>query len=565
MRKMLVFGLLLLLLPLGAWATGQADEGGAVEGAVLDGSGPSYSWDTSPIEIDWYVHDPRDFADWNPEVNRIHRAITDATGVSINWRTNAGAQGNERLLTMMASDTLPDMYTIPSYMGEWRELQAAGKAYDLNQLLDMYADDFDEQIPDSMRNWYTAPDGAWYAWPSGYWAPELLSRWGAGITYDADVAMWARSDLMEDAGFTAKGMMTQDEVVAALQRVQDANLTYNGQDVYPLLLGSFNNGGGEFVVDNVLGSFFAIPREDRSGNLVSLWHQPKYLEALLFLNRLYREGLIPRENFSMSMDEIRELGNQGRVFSFIGPFWDYRWHMVMVPLDTDPEARNVAIGPILANDGATPLVNPTALTGDKVTMINEAFDRPDRAIRLLEFAFQHENLEVLQFGAEDETFVRTGDGRVVRQSNEYWTNWVAENPGWPAWAEVWFDQFYWQVYPGGWHQRFEAPRSDLKSVVAYQEVQQPFRDLTWDNRAFTNIDPEGGSEEAGINAQAETYWYAALVDIIMADSPAACEAAYREALDYVESIGYDRVISVMNAGFQENKDRLGLDLAWPEY
>ena len=118
--------------------------------------------------------------------------------------------------------------------------------------------------------------------------------------------MIARKDIMTQLDIKEEDFNTQDSMVAALRKVKDAGMEYQGVNVTPVYFGPMGGVGCTF--NWVLPGMFAVPREDEEGNLIYMRKHPKYLEVLKFGNRLYREGLVSQENFTSDRKQIEENG-----------------------------------------------------------------------------------------------------------------------------------------------------------------------------------------------------------------------------------------------------------------
>lgn len=51
--------------------------------------------------------------------------------------------------------------------------------------------------------------------------------------------------------------------------------------------------------------------------------------------------------------------------------------------------------------------------------------------------------------------------------------------------------------------------------------------------------------------------------MIMASSEEECEKLYQQAIDQIKSMGFDQLYEFQNEKFHKNKQKLGIDFAWP--
>ncbi|TVR61958.1 MAG: extracellular solute-binding protein [Spirochaetaceae bacterium] len=552
MKKLIALAtIVLLLIPVFTVAAGGAKEK-QTAAVVREGTGPSWTWDTSPVTLGLYMHEGWYTKQWNPSLNIRDKALFDATGVNLDISMPTG-DAQERLNTMIAGRTLPDIVILGWWFDQVRQMQEAGMLYPLNELIDEYAPDFWDIIPQSMVDWYTAPDGNWYQFPNFFWAGEDLERYAEyGVGFQSNGGMYARKDIMDELGITAEDFTTQDGMVNALRKVK--GYTYDGYPVHPVYFGP--GAVGEFL--GWIGTgFFAIPREDADGNLLDMRVQPKYLELLQFQNRLYREGLMSDENFVDVRQQITERKSRGEVFLFIGNTADYTGSirdLVML----DPEAQYVPVGPVRARDGAHPWINSSGLAGWQVNIIPRTSERPDRAIRFLQYLYSEEGQNLVNFGIEGVTYEKV-NGRI--QWTDYYLEQQAADPQ-GAGQKYGDGGGMWWVNNPVYGRSVEPAPATLHAQLhrAIWDASAPYvlNDLAWNN-----IGPDGGTDEAAIAAEVGTYWEAQLPQMVMASSPAEVEAIWRDSVAHIRRLGVESVWEVENQKFQRNKERLGLRYAWP--
>ena len=552
MKKLIALATIaLLLIPVFTVTAGGAKEK-QTAAVVREGTGPSWTWDTEPVTLGLYMHEGWYTKRWNPEVNIRDKALLDATGVNLDISMPTG-DAQERLNTMIAGRTLPDIVILGWWFDQVRQMQEAGMLYPLNELIDEYAPDFWDIIPQSMVDWYTAPDGNWYQFPNFFWAGEDLEKYAEyGVGFQSNAGMFARKDIMDALGIKPDDFKTQDGMINALRKVR--GYQYDGHPVHPVYFGP--GAVGEFL--GWIGTgFFAVPREDADGNLLDMRVQPKYLELVQFMNRIYREGLMSDENFVDTRQQITERMARGEIFLAVMNTADYTSGMRDV-VTADPDAQYVWVGPVRARDNAHPWVNSSGLAGWQVNVIPRTSTRPDRAIRLLHYLYSEEGQLLTNFGVEGVTYdmvngeIRTTDyyieqGRADPQgtSQKYGDGggmWWAHNP----------------VFVRALQPPAAQIGEQLRNAIWDASGPYVLNDLAWNN-----IGPDGGTDEAAIAAEAATYWTAQLPQMVMASSPAEVEAIWRDSVAHIRRLGIERVWEVENQKFQRNKERLGLRYAWP--
>jgi putative aldouronate transport system substrate-binding protein len=112
------------------------------------------------------------------------------------------------------------------------------------------------------------------------------------------------------------------------------------------------------------------------------------------------------------------------------------------------------------------------------------------------------------------------------------------------------------------HQRVKpAPATRLQEIG--EDVFRYFAEYTFDNAAFTNLGPAGGTDLAGTASQIATYWEEQLPKMVLADSADEARRIYEESVARIEEMGADEVLAAQNEKFQDNKAKLGVRHAWP--
>lgn len=528
----------------------ETDNGEEKEEKQEEKTGPSWSWDTSPITIDWYVHEGWYDKKWDIENSLVDKHITEKTGVNINIMTPAG-DADEKLNTMIAAGTLPDVVTLGWYFIQWQQMQEGSLLQPLGELIDQHAPTFWDIIPPTMVGWYTYEDDKWYGFPSFYWAEEHISD----INYwETNSGMIARKDLMEEYSITAEDFKTQEGMIEALKKIRDAKIEYNGLPVVPINLGP--NGGISNSIYNILPDFFAISQEDQDGNLINTRMHPKFLEVLQFVNTLYREGLMSKENFTMQRKQVEEKLASGAVFCLLAQISDYKSQQKDL-FKNDPAAKTVPVGPVLAADGATPYFGARATAGWTVSAITKNAKNPERIIRFFEYCYSDEGQRDLDYGVEGVTY-NIVDGR-VRYTEEYMKD--VEEDAAKANIKYGHNMFWWFYNPP--MDQIIRPMPETEADMMIEEMEQYFGKYAFNNAAFSDLAPRGGTEEATILAEISEYWDEQVAIAVMAESPEEVERTWKDTIDEINKMGYSAVYEIQNKRFYMLKERLGQEYAWP--
>ncbi|KRF03330.1 hypothetical protein ASG89_23075 [Paenibacillus sp. Soil766] len=488
--------------------------------------------DKTPIKVTWFVADESYKKTWDPVNNLLDKMITEDTGISIEFTSG----NNDKLSALIASGDIPDMITVDKTAPQRGVLEKSGLVSPLDELIIKYEPTFN--VPKSMQDWFRNPDGHFYGYANYFWAKENVKP---GDTLYSNQGLYARKDIMDQLGIKPEDFSTKEGLVTALRKVKDSKTKYNGFDVTPAYFESW-----------VISSFFGAPREDEQGNLVDRERTPESLEAYQFLNRLYREGLMPEDSQTLNQAQLTEKVNNGAVFALSNK---------VIKRDAlyakDPNAIFVAVGPVRGEKGKQPVVDPVAASGWTLTMVSSKAKHQDRIIKLMKYLSAEEMNLVVTYGPKGIAWDYDANGKVKLS-----------------------DEFIKARSEDANKAKLKYGNGSLNWLISYMPVQRTlpvngvletegtkaniyFGKYTYDALAFENISPIGGSEEAGINAKREEVRVKTRAKMILAKSPEDVEKFYKEGIDQEEKLGSQKLYDYQNKKFQEAKKALGVQFVWP--
>lgn len=520
----------------------QAGEQESTEKAVEEsteaaGETPSWKKDTSPITIDWFVA-----YDWygkvfDPVNNMADKKLQTETGITINVIT-----GNaDKLNALIVSGELPDVVTFDAVASQRLQMEDSGMVLDLEELSEKYAPDLN--VPQSQKDWYRNDDGKWYSLVSFYYGPERCTDEFGGflVTHNSN---FVRTDLLEQIGMSMEDLKTKEGFYEALKKVKDEKLQYDGMDVIPLT--------GVYATN--MAQQFGAQLEDKEGNLQDIKLQPEYLEALKFYNRLYREGLITTDEFTQDQTQRDQKVASGQVFMAQG------WMTVKQPrsalYSSDPNAKMLYCGSITTGDsGNQHYLSSINAAGWTTTMITKSAEHPDRIISLFSYLTQEEAALDEEYGCGCYDIV---DGKAIRKEEavkEYEDDYNAAYNKYNMNLSFAMDYTIIQKYENlNVENELEKDRINMERDKDAQ---------LYDDKCFSDINPMAGTDLAAIKASIDEYWKSAEPQMIMASSEEECEKLYQQAIDQIKSMGFDQLYEFQNEKFHKNKQKLGIDFAWP--
>src|SRR5690625_5008621 len=216
-------------------------------------------------------------------------AYEEMTNIKIDWE-NVPVEGyDEQKNLLFGSSDLPDaFYKARLTHNDVLENGYNGVLISLEDLIDEYAPNLKaifEEYPDVEAS-VTAPDGHIYAVPSVVTAPSARTE-----------KHWINTEWLEALDLEVPE--TMDELVNVLEAFRDDDPNGNGeQDEIPMTARNPNQ-----LIHKIAGSFGLQEQMGYSLEInddeVNIWVTgERYKDMLMFLNKLYAEGLLDNEIFS---------------------------------------------------------------------------------------------------------------------------------------------------------------------------------------------------------------------------------------------------------------------------
>lgn len=226
--------------------------------------------------------------------------LEEQTNVRIDWDEVRGDDATQRVNLMFAADELPDIFLMTLNENQKLEFAGEGLLLELTELIQAYAPNIQhmfEVVPAS-RSGATELDGSIYAvsgvnpWPPDFWASN--STWAINNAW------------LENLGLSVP--TTTDELFDVLRAFKTQDPNGNGQaDEMPVLTLA-STGLDSWLMWYLFAPFGVQFQKEgfmvRDGRVVSSYTAPEMKEALTYIHRLYREGLINRDIFTIQQNEL---------------------------------------------------------------------------------------------------------------------------------------------------------------------------------------------------------------------------------------------------------------------
>ncbi len=342
-----------------------------------------YDWllDTSPVTLEIRTSDTSVYDD---ESCKSIKTLADATGVTIK-RTSTGDNDGTGLTLALAANELPDIIVTEASADFLNNFMAQAIATDsiwaLDDLIELYAPHFKELVDPEQFTEYQWEDGKTYKFVNAITSARYLEARALSGSVGTPAANLIRQDWYDEIG--RPEMTTPETFIDALLKIKA-----NHPDCYAWV-GPTDNWSSPY---SQYDAWFGRPPYfmDENKQVHDNAFTPEAREAAMFTNRLYREGLLTKEDILDSFDV------QANVFA--GKIACYKWNTAEDGKKVD--GVDTCYNVIRPFDSFKTYSTSSIGGGWKAIMISKNCKYPDRAIRLLEFMTSQEGSRVLYWGIE---------------------------------------------------------------------------------------------------------------------------------------------------------------------
>lgn len=308
------------------------------------------------------------------------KTVKEITGVDVTCDV-ALSDATEALYLMMTTGNWPDIITLDGATPIVNELIQGGYVYSLTELAEKYDPDFISSLPPAMvEAGKVASDDTVWGMVSDI-APEWKYENGTINGNLGNQGYMVRHDIWEALG--EPSIATPEDLYNTLKLFKEKYPTLDGKNSIPL--GGYGNGGDGTLL--TIGYSFGL-KQDISINFdddsVTLrFLDPNYEEFAVYMNRLFREGLLDPEFFVKNAQQSTE-GAASNVFMMP---WVY--HALdeanMILRQNDPDSVFVAIEPMNNCGSSFSYRGSSRMTGSSIAFITKKCSDPAAALRLMRY------------------------------------------------------------------------------------------------------------------------------------------------------------------------------------
>lgn len=354
------------------------------------------------ISLDFFAgHTPTTAEDWNDVL--VLNTYEDMTNIDIKWNQVPIEGMSEKRNLALASGDLPDAF-YASYIptSDLLKYGEQGTFIKLNDLIDEYAPNLKkifEENPDIEKG-VTFPDGNIYSLPTIY-SPEFLSNL-------IGAKPWINQKWLKQLGM--ENPETTDELYEYLKAVKETDLNGNGKnDEIPLGSVSMDRIihwiGGSFGIGNKGNILHQnIDMDPEKDELRFFPIEDEYKEMLEYLNKLYSEGLIEQNIYTLEVEQY--LANGASELYGATQFFN------PIELFGKEVGENYIGGKALKGPHGDQLY--VGVTSPVFQMGNFAItsenDNPAATVRWIDYFYSDEGTKLFNMGVEGKTYDETEEG-----------------------------------------------------------------------------------------------------------------------------------------------------------
>lgn len=357
-----------------------------------------------PIELDIFARQALVSNDnWNDVL--VFNTYRDLTNIDVNFKMVPDNVITEKLNLTLGGGDLPDAFhSIFLSNSDMMKYGKQGVFLPLNDLIDEYAPNFKKILEENpvIEKQITFPDGNIYGFPK-ITDPEFFS-------YRTKEKPWINEKWLEALDMDMPE--TTEDFYQYLLAVKDGDpngngkadeVPYGGREIDPL----FNYLSGAFGIKTKGTSNANIDLDPETNELRFYPISDSYKDLLIYLNKLYSEGLIAKNIFSITDEQYRANTAEGMYGStvFFNP-------EISVGGEKVKELTSMPMLEGPNGDKQFVTLSPEADNKSAFIITNEN-ENPAATVRWIDYFYGEEGMKLFFLGVEGETYEINDDGEAV--------------------------------------------------------------------------------------------------------------------------------------------------------
>ncbi len=514
--------------------TAQAEKTEATDGKVTPG------WQQhadDKVTLTWYMNFSWFTTPWGE--NLVSKTITEETGVNIEFVIPAGNEA-EKLNSLIASNTLPDLVTLGWYEQQAPQIIDAGLVFPLDELAKQYDPYFFEVASPERIGWYTQEDGHIYGYPNSSYTPTDSEKYD---NIASNQTFLVRKDIYEAIG--SPDMTTPEGFKAAVKAAKEKFPEINGQSLIPIGAHEFTAIGNNSF-DSFLCNFLAIPFE-KDGKAHDRYRDPELMRWLKTFRELGQEGYLADDVFIDKRAQMDEKLAQGRYFCMLYQYTDIVPQQKLL-YEKDPNSIYIAVDGPKNSKAEDYRIPNSGIAGWTLTMISKNCKRPDRAIELLSYLISEHGQHMVWLGVEGVTWDNVNGKPTMKQEvrDLLQTDRATFDKQYGA------DVCYWMLQDNAMALSWAVETPDPMGQI--ERWTYPYTVSTSEYLITLAAD----TEEADIKNKVDNEWGVVLPKLLLAKSDEEFDKILADFNKKMEEWGYAKVLDKQTEIIKENKENLGL-------
>ncbi|MFD0962021.1 ABC transporter substrate-binding protein [Paenibacillus chungangensis] len=417
---------LIMALVLGACSSSNNNNGAGKQNGQNVQSGPDNMSDTSKDELFTPVGEypivnekmtikmfaPQLASIENMETNTFTKMLEEKTNIHIDWELVPENSLNDRKQLMLASGDYPEVILHGNLTKEEQmKFGKQGVFIPLNDLIDQYMPNFKQAMEDLpyLKSSITAPDGNIYA------LPQINECYHCNFAQK----LWINQAWLDKLGLNMP--TTTDEFYEVLKAFKEGDPNGNGKADEIPLTGSDDMWAGNiaaflmnsFIIDDHSAKESGTLLRVVDGEVELVADKEEWKQGLLYLNKLYEEGLIDPASFTQNADAINQLGNR-EPDNVMGAITTALISYAISPDDDHPRHRDyVTVPPLKGPSGVQQASYFGGVGNSQMAITNKATkEQQIAAVRLADYLYTEEAIVQQERGVEGVNWRKAESGEL---------------------------------------------------------------------------------------------------------------------------------------------------------
>lgn len=346
------------------------------------------------------------------EVNAFTQWLEEKTNLDLVFDVTANSEedAKQKFNLVVASGELPDVIiNFGTSLAEQQTLADQGLIIPLDDLIAQYGDEFAKVMTDlpQIKEVNSLADGKMYS------LPDINECYHCTLSQKA----WIYKPWLDKLGLAMP--TTTDELYTVLKAFKEKDPNGNGiADEIPWSADVSGDWHGE-ITKFIMNSFVLVPDLSNDtfmyledGTIKASYAQPGWKEGIIYLNKLYKEGLIDPEAFTNDSTKLKALAENPDV-PILG-FTQEGWPGMFLDWASTTSTRwqeYVPVGPLKGPTGLEQVPeSPYSLIGTGKYMITKDCKNPAAAFRLADLMYSYEATLRNALGRKGEEWVDAEPG-----------------------------------------------------------------------------------------------------------------------------------------------------------